>query len=167
VKTVDTEGFVTLDTQYTKLNEEGETIETVTASGKKKDDDKENDKKKKSNVPATPSNMENNPFVQIKHAAGIQSQQEIQAKMNAKKGEQRNIDNNQNQQKGKKQAPGPVPIQAQKPKKEKKPKNVVVENSSEETAPTHQDSVAMNPQPYIMVAFGVALAVVGYVFMLG
>jgi len=167
VKTVDTEGFVTLDTEYTKLNEDGQKIEIIKASNKKKEDDKESEKKKKPTVSASPT-LQNNPFAQIKHAGGVQSPQEVQAKINAKKGEQRNLENNEMQQKEKKK-PAPIPIQPKK-QKEKKPKKDPAENSSEETAivpVTHQSSVAMNPQPYIMVAFGVALAVVGYVFMLG
>jgi len=164
VKTVDEDGFVTLDTQYIQLNEEGVHVATVTASNKKKDDDKENDKKKKSNVPPTSPALENNPFAQIKHSGGVQTAQELQAKMNAKKGEQKNLENNELQKDRKKPAPPVVPP-SPKAKKEKKPKKEA-EIPDEIAQKSHHFTVATNPQPYILVAFGVALAVLAYVFIL-
>jgi len=163
---MDDDGFVTLDTQYIRLNEDGVQVDTIRASDKKKEDDKENEKKKKSNVPSSSPALQNNQFAQIKHAAGIQSANDIQAKINAKKGEQRNLENNELQKDRKKPAPAPVVPVAQKPKKEKKQKKepeTVDENPSQNQ---HYNSVATNPQPYILVAFGVALAVLAYVFIL-
>jgi len=121
VKTMDDDGFVTLDTQYIRLNEDGVQVDTVKASEKKKEDDKENEKKKKSNVPAGSPALQNNPYAQIKHAAGIQTAQDIQGKINAKKGEQRNLENNE-MQKDRKKPAAPVVPAVPKPKKEKKTK---------------------------------------------
>jgi len=162
---MDDDGFVTLDTQYIRLNEDGVQVDTVKASEKKKEDDKENEKKKKSNVPAGSPALQNNPYAQIKHAAGIQTAQDIQGKINAKKGEQRNLENNE-MQKDRKKPAAPVVPAVPKPKKEKKPKKepeTVDENPAQNQ---HYNSVATNPQPYILVAFGVALAVLAYVFIL-
>jgi len=100
IKTVGDDGFVTVDVKYTHLDEKGVEVESVIASEKKKEDEKEEGtekKKKKVASPATSTSpvLQNNPFAPVKQASGIQSQQEIQAKLNAKKGEQRNLENNE------------------------------------------------------------------------
>jgi len=143
---------------------------------KKKEDEREEgtEKKKKKATPATSTSpvLQNNPFAPVKQASGIQSPQEIQAKLNAKKGEQRNLENNeQQQQKDKKKQTGPIPTPLPKAKKDKKKKELR-ESSSEEgseisAALANTPTVASNPQPYIMAAFAIALVVVGYVFFLG
>jgi len=107
IKTVEDDGFVTVDTKYTHVDEKGYEIETVIASEKKKEEEKEEGnekKKKKAGAPATSTSpvLQNNPFAPVKQASGIQSAQEIQAKLNAKKGEQRNIENNEQQKEKKK-----------------------------------------------------------------
>jgi len=179
IKTVGDDGFVTVDVKYTHLDEKGVEVESVIASEKKKEDEKEEGtekKKKKVASPATSTSpvLQNNPFAPVKQASGIQSQQEIQAKLNAKKGEQRNLENNE-LQKDKKKPSGPVPIPTppQKSKKDKeKRKKELRESSSEESSEisnvlANTSPVASNPQPYIMGAFAIALLVVGYVFFLG
>jgi len=108
IKTVEDDGFVTVDTKYTHVDEKGYEIETVIASEKKKEEEKEEGnekKKKKAGAPATSTSpvLQNNPFAPVKQASGIQSAQEIQAKLNAKKGEQRNIENNEQQKEKKNQ----------------------------------------------------------------
>jgi len=168
-----------VDVKYTHLDEKGVEVESVIASEKKKEDEKEEGtekKKKKVASPATSTSpvLQNNPFAPVKQASGIQSQQEIQAKLNAKKGEQRNLENNE-LQKDKKKPSGPVPIPTppQKSKKDKeKRKKELRESSSEESSEisnvlANTSPVASNPQPYIMGAFAIALLVVGYVFFLG
>jgi len=165
-KVVGEDGFVTIDTTYTTVSEEGHVVGKILGSEKNREEEKEEDKgsKKKGsgNVPAPV--LSNNPFDKVKLAGGVQSQQQIQAKMNAKKGEQRNKENNKNQKENKKQQP-PIVTPPPKAKKEKKTKAPL--EPEEVSLNTDGNTVGVNPQPVLLAAFGVALAVLAYVLVLG
>jgi len=180
IKTTDDDGFVTIDTEYVRRGETGEVVETMKASDKLKNDiekEKEDQKTKKKTAETLGSDvvLHNNPYAAVKKAAGLQSPQEIQHKVNKQKGAQRNADNNVIQQeKGAKAPAPPPPPPKQKPKKQSKPGKSHISDSTSGSEPSSLSSssssttpsVGVNPQPVLIGAFALAIAVLSYVFLL-
>jgi len=169
---------VTIDTEYVRRGETGEVVETMKASDKLKNDiekEKEDQKTKKKTAETLGSDvvLHNNPYAAVKKAAGLQSPQEIQHKVNKQKGAQRNADNNVIQQEKGAKPPPPPPKQPKQKKQPKPGKSHIsdsnsgsepgsLSSSSSSTAP----SVGVNPQPVLIGAFALAIAVLSYVFLL-
>jgi len=172
IKTTDDDGFTMIDKEFVRKGEGGDVERTVKASDKLKSDmEKEDQKSKKKNADEVGSDaaLHNNPYAAVKRAGGLQSAQEIQNKANKQKGAQRNADNNVVQQeKGVKAPPPPK----QKPKKSKplKTSSKLGDSTSDsESSPQVVDvssSVGVNPQPVLIGAFAIAVAVLSYVFLL-
>jgi len=174
VKTKDEDGFVTKDKEYVKKGETGEVEKTLRASEKLKQDiekEKEDQKSKKKAADTVGSDvvLQNNPFAPVKKAGGLQTAADLQAKANEKKGASRNADHNEFQkEQGAKPPPPKPPKQQSKPKK---PKHLKSSNpdSESESATEHtavSTSVGVNPQPVLIGAFAIAVAVLSYVFLL-
>jgi len=175
VKTTDKDGFVTMDKEYVKKAETGEVVSTLKASDKLRTDiekEKEDQKTKKKSAETVGSDvvLQNNPFAAVKKAGGIQSALEIQARVNQQKGAGRNADHNEAQkEKGSKSpAPSPKVKPPKKPKQQQKPDLRGSDSGSESQSTTEPlpPSVGVNPQPVLVGAFAIAVAVLSYVFLM-
>jgi len=111
--------------------------------------------------------LQNNPFAVVNAAGGLQTQQEIQAKKNAKKGEVRNQENNE-LQKERGQAPLPPKV-APKPKTKpnKKKSKKAKENEPQESSLTTTTVTPSLVNPQIIVACAaLAFSVLSYFLLL-
>lgn len=164
VKTVGEDGFVTLDTTFTKVDKGGKVVEEVAASknvlAKQEEQAKEKQSKAKTSSVQT---LQNNSFALVSQAAGLESAAQIQAKLNLKKGAQRNAENNEKQGAAKIAPPKAPPKKEEK----KKPKVPKAKKAKKEEEP---EELAIRPgintQPIIVAALAVAVAVLSYVFLL-
>jgi len=183
VKTTTTDGFVTLSTTYTKLDEEGKVQKTVSAAQKtdKKDEpvNAKDDKaaKKKAAAANKPSpaavsvspTLANNPYAAVKQAEGYDSPHEIKARAIADKGKLKNELNNEHQSRN---ASAPPPAPKSKSKKEVKKEKQALKDKKESkkklepepTESTDLQATAINPQQVVIACVALAGIVLSYVF---
>jgi len=173
LRTTDEHGFVTKDKEYVRKDEKGEVESTMKASEKLKQDiekEKEDQKSKKKVADTVGSDivLQNNPFAVVKKAGGIQSAAELQAKVNEKRGAARNAGHNESQKERNVKAPPPPKNKPKKPKTKTPLKSSSPDSESESTTEqtVHSTSVGVNPQPVLIGAFAIAVAVLSYVFLL-
>jgi hypothetical protein len=175
------DGFITVDVKYTKLDSTGNVVKEFTATDKGKEEFQHSDKaEKKKNKKASQASLpnataeiqvspalQNNPFAAAPQAGGFESAAEVQAKLNSKKGELRNLQNNIIQ-KERKVTPPPPPQIVSKPKVKQNKKKNKKEKDTEDSQPEEISvglSSAVNPRVVVACA-ALAVSVLSYFLLL-